>query len=204
MNSAEELLDRLAIRELIENWLMWSDTGNWDRFRTVWHDGGHIQTSWFNGTGLDFLEGRRKAQEAGLSISHSIGSTTIELKGDRALCQTKAEISLRGLVHDVECDITGRSHWYDFTDKREGHWGIVRRQPIFEKDRLDPVDPLAKLSLDQELLNRFPTGYRHLAYFQSALGYDVRADLPCLAEPRVQHMYEHGRRWLKGDAPVFL
>ena len=184
MSSAEELPDRMAIRELIENWLMWSDTGDWDRFATVWHEGGHIQTSWFNGTGLDFMEGRRKAWDSGLSISHTIGSTTIELRGNRALCQTKVEISLRGMVHDVECDITGRSYWYDFTDKRDGHWGIIRRQPIFEKDRLDPVDPAAQLSLDQDRLNRFPSGYCHIAYFQTALGYEVCDDLPCLMEPK--------------------
>ena len=108
------------------------------------------------------------------------------------------------MVHDVECDITGRSYWYDFTDKRDGHWGIVRRQPIFEKDRLDPVDPSAKLSLDQDVLNQFPAGYCHLAYFQVSLGYHVRPDLPCVTESRVQDIYDHGRRWLAGEAPVFM
>ncbi len=29
--------DKLAIREMVENWVMWRDTGDWDRFATVWH-----------------------------------------------------------------------------------------------------------------------------------------------------------------------
>ncbi|HET7848081.1 MAG TPA: nuclear transport factor 2 family protein, partial [Pseudolabrys sp.] len=28
--------DRLAIRELIENWALWRDAREWERFRTVW------------------------------------------------------------------------------------------------------------------------------------------------------------------------
>jgi len=46
--------------------------------------------------------------------------------------------------------------------------GLVLRQPIYEKDRLDPLDPSAKLALDAELLARFPEGYRHLAYRRRA------------------------------------
>jgi hypothetical protein len=30
--------DRRAIRELIENWAVWRDAGDWERFRSVWHD----------------------------------------------------------------------------------------------------------------------------------------------------------------------
>ena len=59
---------------------------------------------------------------------------------------------LDGVLVDVVC--TGR--FYDFLEKRNGQWGIVRRQPIYEKDRLDPVDPSAVLKLDTDLLASFP------------------------------------------------
>ena len=52
---------------------------------------------------------------------------------------------LDGVLVDVIC--WGR--FYDFFEKRDGRWAIVRRQPIYEKDRLDPVDPSAALQLDQ-------------------------------------------------------
>ncbi len=29
--------DRLAIRDLVENWVVWRDAGDWERFATVWH-----------------------------------------------------------------------------------------------------------------------------------------------------------------------
>ena len=111
-----------------------------------------------------------------------------------------------GLV-DVVC--TGR--FYDFLEKRparmkpdstsdEGRWGIVRRQPIYEKDRMDPVDPAASLTLDPARLARFPEGYRHLAYLQSTIGFAVKDNLPGLRGPAVEKLYAEGRSWLAGSA----
>ena len=64
------------------------------------------------------------------------------------------------------CDVACTGRFYDFLEQRDGRWGIVLRQPIYEKDRLDPVDPAASLVLDLELLARYPEGYRYLAYLQ--------------------------------------
>ena len=72
------------------------------------------------------------------------------------------------------------------------------RQPIYEKDRLDPVDPAAMLSLDASLLERFPAGYRHLAYLQSQIGYEVKRDMPGLKGAAVERLYRRGSEWLAG------
>ena len=72
----------------------------------------------------------------------------------------------------------------------------MRRQPIYEKDRLDVVDPGASLTLDPELLNRFPTGYRHLAYLQTKAGFMVKEGLPGLTGPAVEQLYSEGTQWL--------
>jgi hypothetical protein len=104
----------------------------------------------------------------------------------------RAEVD--GVLSDVVC--TGR--FYDFLESREGRWGLVLRQPIYEKDRIDPVDPAADLSLDAELLERFPEGYRHLAYLQTRIGYDVKGDMPGLVGPEVERLYARGASWLDG------
>jgi hypothetical protein len=103
------------------------------------------------------------------------------------------------VVVDVVC--TGR--YFDFFEKRVGRWGIVRRQPIYEKDRLDPVDPAASLRLEPELLGRFPEGYRHLAYLQTKNGFTIKLDLPQLKGPVVEALYAHGRAWLAGAKSAF-
>ena len=96
------------------------------------------------------------------------------------------------------CDVVCTGRFYDFIERRDGRWGIVLRQPIYEKDRLDPVDPAARLGLDAALLARFPDGYRHLAYLQAGLGYQVKPDMPGLTGPAVAALYQRGGRWLAG------
>jgi hypothetical protein len=107
-------------------------------------------------------------------------------------------ISQRATVDGVECDVVCTGRFYDFLERRGGRWGIVLRQPIYEKDRLDPLDPAAHLELDHELLDRFPVGYRHLAYAQTRIGFDVKSDMPGLVGPEVEALYARGARWLAG------
>jgi len=103
-------------------------------------------------------------------------------------------------VHDVLCDVVCTGRFYDFLEKRKGRWGIVRRQPIYEKDRIDPVDPAAELRLDQQALAALPEGYRHLAYMQELIGYKVKRDMPGLTGAEVEKLYGEGRAWLAGKA----
>ena len=117
---------------------------------------------------------------------------------DRAIGQTKMTISQRAVVDGVLCDIVCTGRFYDFIEKREGRWGVVLRQPIYEKDRLDPVTPGTQPSLDRTLLERFPEGYRHLAYAQTRIGYQVKPDMPGLKADAVQALYARGQRWLDG------
>jgi hypothetical protein len=101
-------------------------------------------------------------------------------------------------VEGVLCDVVCTGRFCDFLEKRNGRWGIVLRQPIYEKDRLDPVDPAARLELDKNLLAQFPEGYRHLAYLQTRIGYKVKRDMPGLTGPEVEALYARMRSWLEG------
>jgi hypothetical protein len=193
-----ETADRLAIRDLLERWAVWRDAGDWERFRTVWHDDGRMMATWFQGSADDFIRVSREGSERGVSILHFLGGTAIDLAGDRAIAQTKMTISQRASVDGVLCDVVCTGRFYDFLERRADAWGLVLRQPIYEKDRLDPVDPSARLDLDRTLLERFPAGYRHLAYAQTRIGYEVKPDMPGLMGPEVEALYARGARWLAG------
>jgi hypothetical protein len=194
-----ELLDRLAIRDLIENWVVWRDAGDWERFSTVWHDDGWMSATWFQGSASEFIRVSREGWDRGVNILHFLGGTSIDLAGERAIAQTKMTISQRGLVHGVSCDVVCTGRFYDFLEKDDGRWALLRRQPIYEKDRLDPVDPAADLKLDGAKLVQFPEGYRHLAYMQEEIGYRVKRDMPGLKGPEIEALYTQGRSWLNGE-----
>jgi hypothetical protein len=195
-----EWLDRFAIRELIENWAVWRDAGDWERFRTVWFDDGRMMATWTQGTADEFIAMSKAGWARGVSILHFLGGQSIDLAGTRAISQTKMTIAQRGMVHDVAVDVVCTGRFYDFLEKRGGRWGLVLRQPIYEKDRLDPVDPAASLKLDPALLQKFPEGYRHLAYLQSQIGYNIKLDMPGLKGDAVQRLYASGAKWLAGEA----
>jgi hypothetical protein len=113
-------------------------------------------------------------------------------------------ISQRGMVEGVAgpvlCDVVCTGRFYDFVSRHEGAWKLLHRQPIYEKDRIDPVDPTAQLQLDAAALATFPEGYRHLAYIQTRIGYQVKMDMPMLKGEAVQELYRRGERWLAGGA----
>ncbi len=192
--------DRLSIRELIENWVLWRDSGDWERFRTVWHEDGHMMATWFQGSASEFIQANREGWDRGVSILHFLGGTSIEINGTRAVGQTKMTISQRAPVHGIVCDVVCTGRFYDFFEKRSAKWGLVLRQPIYEKDRIDPVDPSKTVVLDRVLLERYPEGYRHLAYLQTGIGYEIKKDMPGLKGPEVEALYARGRSWLAGGA----
>lgn len=195
--------DRLAVVETVNNWALWRDAGDWERFRTVWHEDGWMTATWFQGPAEKFIEVSRSGFDKGVSILHFLGGSSVDLKGERAVAQTKMTISQRAAVDGVVVDVVCTGRFFDFFAKRAGHWRIVRRQPIYEKDRMDPVDPAARLALDPELLARFPEGYRHLAYLQTRIGHTIKLDLPQLKGPVVEALYAHGRAWLDGASSAF-
>lgn len=192
--------DRRDIRDLLENWVVWRDAGHWERFRTVWHPDGRMMATWFQGTADEFIRVSRNGWDNGVNILHFLGGTSIDLDGSRAIAQTKMTISQRGDVDGVRADVICTGRFYDFLEKRDNRWGLVLRQPIYEKDIVIPIDPAAILSLDKELLACFPEGYRHLAYIQTRIGYTVKRDMPGLKGPEVEALYARGAAWLAGGS----
>ncbi|HTC51638.1 MAG TPA: nuclear transport factor 2 family protein [Steroidobacteraceae bacterium] len=194
------LQERLLVRELVENWALYRDAGDWERFRSLWHADGRMMATWCQADAEGFIKASQQGWANGVSILHFLGGSTIDITAERAIAQTKMTISQRGSVEGVLVDVVCTGRFYDFIERRQGRWGLVLRQPIYEKDRMDPVDPAVKLSLDPQLLAGFPEGYRHLAYLQTRIGYEVKRDMPGLKGPEVEALYARGRSWLAGAA----
>ena len=164
-SSKADQVERQRIREVVQNWALWRDAGDWERFRTVWHPEARMMATWFQGSAEKFIEVSREGWNKGVSILHFLGGSAIDVAGERAIAQTK-----------------------------------MTRQPIYEKDHLDPVDPDAVLKLDESLLAQFPEGYRHLAYLQTRIGYAVKRDMPGLKGAEVERLYAAGADWLAGKS----
>jgi hypothetical protein len=195
----ETVADRLAIRDVVESWVIARDSADWELFRDQWHADGYMMATWFQGPRDDFIRVSQEGFANGVNILHFTGASQATVSGERAISQTRMTIMQRGLVHGVLCDVACTGRFYDFFAKRDGKWGIVLRQPIYEKDRLDAVEPGAVVKLDPDLLARYPAGYRYLAYLQVQAGYPVKTDMPGLRGPEVEALYARGAAWLAGE-----
>lgn len=193
-----DLEDRQRIRDCIEGWVIWRDSGDWEALRTCWHDGAIMTATWFQGSSDQFIETSARGFSRGARSAHTLGGTAISLNGGRAIAQTRMTISVRESVEGVLCDVTSIGRFYDFFEKRDGRWAIVERCPIYDKDRLDPLDATAAPKLDMALLESLPEGYRHLGYTQARRGLPVKADLPGSSGPALEALYARGRAWLSG------
>lgn len=190
--------DAQAIRNVVESWALARDSADWDWFREQWHADGYMMATWYQGPKEDFIRVSQEGFAKGVNILHYTGASQARIAGDRAISQTRMTIMQRGLVHGTEVDVACTGRFYDFFARREGRWGIVLRQPIYEKDRMDPVTPGATVTLDPAVLEKYPVGYRYLAYLQAQAGYPVKTDMPGLTGPAVEALYARGAQWLDG------
>ena len=189
-----------SIRSVVEAWAVARDAGAWDELRATFHPDGRMKTTWFRGAAAEFVDASRAGFDAGVLVHHFLGGSLIRVSGRRAVAQTTMCLSQRLVLGQVEVDVTCVGRFYDFFEERDREWRIVLREPVYEKDRLDPVVPGEIPPLDHTVLATLPSGCRHLLYCQRAAGMDVHTDVPGLRGAEVEDLYANGRRWLAGAA----
>ncbi|MEO7241840.1 MAG: nuclear transport factor 2 family protein [Variovorax sp.] len=192
------LFDRATITDVVTAWAFARDSGRWDRLRACFSAQATMHTTWFVGSADDFVERSIAASKGPARGQHFIGACAVELNGDRALAETRMTLLLRAPLDGVVVDVTCYGRFYDHFIRQDGVWRIRKRVPIYEKDRLDPVDPTAKVMLDRADLERHPEGYRHIAYVQSRGGSQVTPGLPTPGSDALARLYAEGDAWLAG------
>ena len=197
--------DRQAIRELVENWVVWRDAGDWERFRTVWHDDGRMMATWFQGPADEFIRVSREGFERG--VSHpALPRRHVDRRRRRPRDRADEDDDLAARARSTAslCDVVCTGRFYDFFERRDGRWGLVLRQPIYEKDRLDPVDPAAALELDPATCSRAsPRATATSPTCSSGIGYDVKPDMPGLTGPEVERALR-ARRGVARRPPALI
>ncbi len=195
------LLDRAAITQVVQDWGLARDTGRWDQLLAFHTFDATVQTTWFVGSAAEFVKRSRQAFDGGAKVQHFIGAATIELRGKRAVAETRMVLQVRASVHGVLVDLTCHGLFHDlFVHNAEG-WRIQQRVPVYEKDRLDTLVPNQVLRLDVEKLAALPEGCRHLTYVQSQGGAHITPDLPIPGSLALERLHRQGRDWLSGATP---
>ena len=191
-------IDKAEIREAVENWALYRDTGRWEELLALYTPDAIVHTTWFVGTAREFVErGREAAKKGGpMRGQHFVGAVSVAVNGERAIAEARAMLLLRAPLQGLEVDVTCYCRFYDHFLRTTGGWRIKMRGMIYEKDRLDVVAHGQRLELDSTLLARFPHGYRHIAYVQSHNGANITPDLPVPGSEALARLYAEGHAWL--------
>src|SRR5579862_4263256 len=161
------LADKIACAELIQAWGVARDQGRWKDLRATFTPDGHISVSWFRGPFDQFVERCRAAFNAGHTWSrHHLFPPTIKLNGDRATAETSVVIRVRQKFNGIDVDLTSCSRFLDRVERHAGGWLIAERAAIYERDRLDPVEPSAAFDDLFAAANtaQYPEQYRYMAF----------------------------------------
>jgi hypothetical protein len=203
-NTITDLADKIACAELIQAWGACRDHGRWKELRATFTPDGHISVSWFRGPFEQFIEICRASFNAGTSWSrHHLYQPSIKFAGDRAMAETSVIIRVRQKFSGIDVDLTSCSRFLDRLERHPGGWLIAERAAIYERDRLDPVEPSAAFDalFKAAETSHFPEQYRYMAFrLAHAEGRSLASVIYRDRGPETADLYARFSGWLAGAA----
>ncbi|GKT54286.1 catabolic 3-dehydroquinase [Colletotrichum tofieldiae] len=204
-----ELLDRLAVSELCKGWPVYRDAGEWANYRSLFTKDAYSGAQPIN----DFIRISIEGNKTGAFIMHRECGTLVELNPEtnRAVGKMKATITQRfkhpdGFEYDVDCDCRfiffcekEEADTVEAGDGRSG-WKAAYVKLIYEKDKAVPVDGTLAPVFGDEVLAKYPAGYKYLGAAQSTLGYEIDTQLVTGHNlGSCEKMYRSMESWLEGE-----
>jgi hypothetical protein len=200
-----ESADKFAIAELIQAWGLYRDQGQWKELRGTFTPDGHISVSWFRGPFDLFVERCRANFEASRTWSrHHLFAPVIKLEKDRAVAETSVIIRVRQTFKGIPVDLTSCSRFLDRIEKHADGWLIAERAAIYERDRLDPLEPSPAFDalFAAGGASRFPEEYRYMAYrIAHSEGQALASVVYRDRGQETADLYARFAGWLRGGTP---
>ena len=136
-----ELADKQAIRDLIYTYCRAVDRIDVPLGHSIWHDDGYADygADYYQGPGKGVIDTICAHHHHLLSHSHQVSNILIELHGHRAGSESYVTGTMR-MERDgklMQIGVWGR--YLDSWEKRDGHWGLVRRSVVFDHQEIREV-----------------------------------------------------------------
>ena len=192
--------DKSACAELVQAWGFARDQGRWDDLLAIFHSGGEIAVSWFRGPYREFVGHCQRNFGRGSEAKHVLWPARVTLNGTRALAETNVAILVRQTIEGVATDLTSYGRFLDRIEQRGGDWRMVERATVYEKDRLDPVEPSAAFAalMAKADAAKYPAPYRYMAYRVHAAGRAMAEPVHYDRRPETEALKARYADWLKG------
>jgi hypothetical protein len=192
--------DNYACADLIQAWGFYRDQGKWPQLLATFVPEGEISVSWFSGSFRQFVDRCRQSFDSGQRSKHHIFPSVVRVARDRALAETNIVILVRQKIGGVLADMTSHARFLDRLERRAERWAIVERNAIYERDRLDPVEPseaFDKLFAAADL-SAYPEASRYMAARLNAAGRALATVVHYDGAPHTAQLYARYEGWLGG------
>jgi SnoaL-like domain len=194
--------DEHHIASLLIRWGHARDSDDWDTLAGCFHDDATIHISWISGLAKDFVARSRAiatARKPGDHIKHLMAGPWIRVNRDRAFSRCHANLYIRTTIDGYEFDLQSWVRFFDLLERRDGVWRIVKRTAVYEKDRLEPVDPRGvpqDFFVDMDL-SAFPTSAKFVCYWLRRSGLVPLAAIISVYSDEERALREEGEVWLE-------
>ena len=97
-------------------------------------------------------------------------------------------------------DSNSNGRFLDRLERRDGVWRMIERAALYEKDRLDPVEPSAKFDalMAGADAQKYPAPYRYMAYRVHAAGRPLAEPVHYDGRPETEALKTRYAEWLTG------
>jgi len=193
------LLDRTEIFDLVRFERLCRDQRDFAGMIACYVPNAPVRTSWFDGTVEDFAEASRQKMSSGSSqAKHWIMPARLEIKDRRALVESPACIFDRLTFDGIEFDMFQYCRFFSRVVQTADGWKLGSFEGIYQRDRLETVDPRNPLPVDWTIIATLRPSYKFMGYTQIKRGYTLNPEL--LGDDRpdlLQAFYAREQKWLE-------
>ena len=203
-NLSRSIEDDHQIAGLLVRWGHARDSDDWETLAGCFHDDATIHISWISGSAKDYIARSRAmaaARKPGEHAKHLISGPWIQVNQNRAYTRCHANLYIRTSIKGHDCDLQSWLRFFDLLEKRDDIWRIVKRTAVYEKDRLESVDPrgLPKDFFEDMQLSAFPASAKVLSYWQLCSGRSPSNKIISVYSDEERALINEGERWLLGS-----
>ncbi len=197
----ETALDEMEIANLLVRWGHARDGDHWDILADCFHDEASIHISWISSNAKEFVA-RSAAQvpdrAPGEHTKHAIGGPWIQIAGARAFSRCHVRLFIRNFIDGYEFDMEVWFRFLDLLEKRDGVWRILKRTAVYEKDRMDAVEPLKVPDsfYDDMNLEAYPPACKMLCFRLKKVGRPAVSDIVSVYSEEEKALLAEGAAWI--------
>ena len=194
-------VSKMEIAELVNRWGYFRDQSRWTELLDAFHPDGSISVSWYDGPYGEFVSQSRQLAEAhrDMVIKHQVGVPMIEVNGNRGLSEASVTISVRSSTPGGIFEQTSYARFIDRVERRGGRWRLLRRDTVYERDRLDAVDRATLPDSFYKDLDRYPAQVMFLASTIKRRGAEISKSTLLAGTAQVARVYSDNDAWLRGE-----